>query len=126
MTKPAVITVIVTGHSVYLSFSLKGGESFLYIPNANTQDNRLKWTPGVLDPARGTSVVTQALLNCQAKSTNNSGHRSGANCGEPMAAMAFVQTNPGGKLDGAKVVTWGKFKDQTNAWTTGVMDPCRK
>ena len=33
--------------------------------------------------------------------------------------------NPTGVLDGAKVVTWGKFKSN-GAWTTGVMDPCQK
>ena len=41
---------------------------------------------------------------------NDAGHRTGANCGEPMAGLAFVQTNSGAPLDGAKVVTWGKYK----------------
>lgn len=64
-------------------------------------------------------------MACQVRSTTGAGHRSGGNCGEPMAAMSFVQTNPTGVLDGAKVVTWGKYRDPVSkAWTTGVMDPC--
>ncbi len=64
-------------------------------------------------------------MACQVRSKTGAGHRSGGNCGEPMAAMSFVQTNPTGVLDGAKVVTWGKYRDPVSkAWTTGVMDPC--
>ena len=62
-------------------------------------------------------------MACEVRSTSAAGHRTGGNCGEPMAAMAFAQTNPTATLDGAKVVTWGKHK-RNNAWTTGVMDPC--
>ena len=56
---------------------------------------------------------------------NDAGHRTGANCGEPMAGMAFVQTNPGAPLNDAKVVTWGKKTVPGQSGTvTGVMDPC--
>ena len=62
-------------------------------------------------------------MACEVRSTSAAGHRAGGNCGEPMAAMAFVQTNPIATLDGAKVVTWGRYK-QDKVWTTGVMNPC--
>lgn len=56
---------------------------------------------------------------------NAAGHRTGANCGEPMAGLTFVQTNPAATLDGAKVVTWGKSKQKgVSGWVTGVMNPC--
>ena len=64
-------------------------------------------------------------MACEVRSLNAAGHRTGANCGEPMAAMMYVQTNPTATLDGTKVVTWGKYKEEgKSGWVTGVMDPC--
>jgi hypothetical protein len=72
-------------------------------------------------------IVEQALIACQARSTNNAGHNHGGNCGEPMAALAIIRTSSAASLKGAKVVTWRRFKDRNNgnnAWVTGVMNPC--
>ena len=64
-------------------------------------------------------------MACEVRTANGAGHRTGANCGEPMAALALVQITPTAELDGARVVTWGKFKDPTTKKNTeGVMDPC--
>ena len=64
-------------------------------------------------------------MACEVRSLNAAGHRTGANCGEPMAGMTYVQTNPTATLDGVKVVTWGKYKVKgKSGWVTGVMDPC--
>ena len=126
LSQPGAMSAIVVGHSVYLSSSLTGGGSLLYIPNANPSNPRLKYVPGVLNQLNDDGILEWALMACEVRSTNSAGHRSGGNCGEPLAALSFVQTDPTGVLDGAKVVTWGRYRDRTNgnAWTTRVMDPC--
>ena len=65
-------------------------------------------------------------MQCEVSAMNAAGHQRGANCGEPMAALMFVNVYGSGVLDGAKVVTWGQYKDRNNnnAKVTGVMDPC--
>lgn len=127
--KSKTISVIVKGHSVYISSTFAGGSSFLYIPNANTDDNKQKYTPRNVNQASDAGVLEWALMQCQVASTSGAGHRTGANCGEMMAAMAFVRTSPTGVLDNSLVVTWGRYKalvDQGNpTWIFGVMDPCR-
>ena len=121
------MTVIVKGHSVYISSTLTGGSSFLYIPNANDP----KYTPGNINQAADAGVLEWALMQCQVASTSGAGHRTGANCGEMLAAMAFVRTNPTGVLDKSPVVTWGRRRapnDQgrlTGPYLFEVMDPCR-
>ena len=130
LVKSWAMSVIVKGHSVYISSTLAGGASFLYIPNANT-DNKNKYTPGNINQATDAGVLEWALMQCQVASTSGAGHRTGANCGEMLAAMALVRTNPTGVLDNSPVVTWGRYKalsDQgrpTGPWIFGVMDPCR-
>ncbi len=72
-------------------------------------------------------AVEHALIACQARSTNNAGHSHRGNYSEPIAALAIIQTSSAAPLKGAKVVTWGRFKDRNNgnnAWVTGVMNPC--
>ena len=127
LVKSWALSVIVKGHSVYISSTFAGGASFLYIPNANGP----KYTPGNINQATDAGVLEWALMQCQVGSTSGAGHRTGANCGEMLAAMAFVRTSPTGVLDTSPVVTWGRYKalnDQgrpTGPWIYGVMDPCR-
>lgn len=131
LVKSWAISVIVKGHSVYISSTLAGGASFLYIPNANTDNKNHKYIPGNINQAADAGVLEWAPMQCQVASTSGAGHRTGANCGEMMAAMAFVRTNSAGVLDNSPVVTWGRYKapsDQgrpTGPWIFGVMDPRR-
>jgi hypothetical protein len=114
MKFPNVMSAIVVGHSVYLSSTFMGGGSMLYIPNANPTNPRQKWIPGILNQANAVGAVEHALIACQARSTNNAGHSHGGNYGEPMAALAIIRTSSAASLKGAKVVTWGRFKDRNN------------
>ena len=42
-----------------------------------------------------------------------------------MAVMAYLHGNENGDLTGAKIVTWGEWKDPiTKEPMEGVMDPC--
>ena len=119
--KPSpLVSAIVKGHSVYFSSTLTGGGSIQYIPNQNCP-YKDTWTPGNQIPSDDCALVSQALQACQLRSSNNSGHRTGGNCGEVMAAMAFCTVSPSGTLVGAKVVTWGNFQNVQSVW-----DPCEK
>ena len=125
LKKPGVMSAIVMGHSVYFSSSLVGGGSLLYIPNNSNPRDR--YTPGIFTQATDAGELEWALMACEVRSTTASGHRTGGNCGEPMAALSVVTTNPTATFAGAKVVTWGSYRDLTQAskpWVTGVMDPC--
>ena len=116
--QPPLMSAIVVGRSVYFSSSLNGGGSLQYVPNENC-DYKNRWTPGNTTPDTSCPLVYQALKACQLRSSNNSGHRTGGNCGEVMAAMTFCTMNPGGDLGGAKVVSYGKGKGVEEVW-----DPC--
>lgn len=117
--KPSpLVTAIVTGHSVYFSSTLTGGGSLQYMPNQNCP-YKDQWTPGNRTPQTSCRFVYEALLACQLRSSNNSGHRSGGNCGEVMAAMNVCTVNPDVNLAGAKIVTWGLYKNVQSVW-----DPC--
>ena len=119
--KPSpLVTAIVQGHSVYFSSTLTGGGSIQYIPNQNCL-YKDTWTPGNQIPRSDCALVSQSLQACQLRSSNNSGHRTGGNCGEVMAAMAFCTVNPSGSLAGAKVVSWGNSQKVQSVW-----DPCEK
>lgn len=100
---PAVTTTLVVDNTAYISSSANGAGSFLYLPNGNTRGRRFN----ELDPAHPcTGPVQDALVRCQAKAvTLGSGHRTGASCGEPMAALAFCATNNQRDLANAKIVT---------------------
>lgn len=113
-----LVSAIVTGHSVYFSSTLIGGGSLQYIANENCQ-YKDQWTPGNPTQPTTCALVYGALLACQLRSSNNSGHRSGGNCGEVMAAMNFCTVNPNGSLEGAKVVSWGIYRGEQSVW-----DPC--
>ncbi|CAD6581407.1 MAG: hypothetical protein ASARMPRED_000604 [Alectoria sarmentosa] len=117
-----VMTAIVVGHSVYFSSSLTGGGSLQYVPNQNC-GYRDRWTPG--NPAQPSpcALVYEALLACQLRSPNNSGHRSGGNCGEVMAATSFCTVNPDGNLAGAKIVTWGLSRGVQSVWNPCMPEP---
>ena len=83
MSLPRAMSVIVQGHSLYISSSMTGGGSLLYIPNQT--EARFKFTPGMInlgDVDVG-GIIAWALGNCQASATSASGHRTGGNCGEP-------------------------------------------
>lgn len=97
---PGVTTTLVIDNTAYISSSMGGGP-FLYIPNGNTQGSRFT-NP---DPAHPCPAVQDALARCQARSVNLSGHRTGASCGEPMAALAFCATHNQQPLTNAKIVT---------------------
>lgn len=131
LEKSWAMSVVVKGHSVYISSSLAGGGSLLYKPNANTNDRNQKYIPGNINQAADAGVLEWALMQCQVSSTNGAGHRTGANCGEMIAALAFVRTDSTGLLDDSPVVTWGRYKALNNQgrptgpWIFGVMDPCR-
>lgn len=100
---PGVTTTLVVDNTAYISSSASAGGSFLYLPNGNRQG----WRFTHLNPAHPcTGPVQNALLRCQAKAVNfGTGHRTGANCGEPMAALAFCATNNQRNLVSAKILT---------------------
>ena len=117
-----LMSAIVVGHSVYFSSTLGGGGSLQYVPNENC-NYKDRWTPGNPTPKTSCALVYQALQACQIKSSNNSGHRTGGNCGEVMAAMSFCTVNPEGNLKGAKVVAWGNEKGVQSVWDTCIPIP---
>ena len=124
LIKPGVVTVLVKGRSVYISSSLAGGGSLIYEPNeAETGSSR--WKPGVFKQPSHSLTVNRALLACQAFALNGAGHRTGANCGEPMAALTFVKAAPSQDIERARIVTWGNFlRDKGGKKVAGVMNPC--
>lgn len=99
---PGVTTTLVVDNTAYISSSANGGGSFLYLPNGNKDGSRYT----ELNPAHPCEdPVKAALIRCQTRSVNPTGHRTGASCGEPMAALAFCATNNQRNLDNAKIVT---------------------
>ena len=78
---PGVISVIAQGHTLYISSSLTGGGSLIYVPN--TTNARFKFAPGIISQANDLGIIEWALMNCEVRSTNAAGHRAGGNCGEP-------------------------------------------
>ena len=103
-------------------YHFAGGGSYIYDPNPGPNDK--KYIPGVLAKPTDDDIVARALKACQVATIAEAGHRTGANCGEPMAAMAFTRTNKNKTLKGAKVVTWGSWgKNQNKQF--GVMNPCQ-
>lgn len=72
-------------------------------------------------------TVQKALVDCEAIYPNenlklNVGHKNGASCGEPMAAMAFCATHSQGTLEGAKIVT---ITDRGPKNDLEIVAPCR-
>ena len=100
---PGVTTTLVVDNTAYIS-STMGGGAYLYLPNGNTGSDQSRFTD--LDPAHPCAgAVQDALTRCQANSVNFSGHRTGASCGEPMAALAFCATHVQRDLRDAKIVS---------------------
>jgi hypothetical protein len=99
--QPAVTTTLVIDNTAYISSSMCGGP-YLYRPNGNTGANQARFTDLNPDhPCAG--PVQDALTRCQL--TNIVGHRTGASCGEPMAALAFCATHNEGDFSNAKIVS---------------------
>lgn len=107
---PLVTTTLVVDNTAYISSSMKGQADYLYITNQAGAGNN----PGAVGVSRYTNLnpahpctgpVQDALQQCQLRSVGQSGHNSGAKCGEPMAAVAFCTTNNQRDLSGAKIVT---------------------
>lgn len=97
--EPGVTTVLVVDNTAYISTSAKGGQ-FLYFREGSA--NRYKQ----LDPSRPChGTVQTALLNCQARTAEGWGHRTGASCGEIWATLSFCNKGSERDLDGARVVT---------------------
>ncbi|CZT25184.1 uncharacterized protein RCC_10913 [Ramularia collo-cygni] len=118
--QPFVTSTLVVDNTAYISSSLKGGP-FLYLLNGETDPNKSRYTD--LNPKLEITEVQRALTRCQlAKFTEegvNPGHRTGANCGEQMAALAFVTTQSQRSLKGAKIISIQGKKDNAS-----VAPPC--
>jgi hypothetical protein len=110
---PGVTTTLVVDDTAYISSSMGGGP-YLYVPNGQKTGSRFT----ELDPLRPRGAVQDALTRCQVNSINLSGHRTGASCGEPMAALAFCATHNQRSLINAKVVTI------TGKSTYKIVPPC--
>jgi hypothetical protein len=111
------MAAIIRENKVYFASSLIGG-AYIYIPQDTSKSQKMKYMPGVIDQAKvpWTLILNRALVACQIGSLPASVpvHRTGANCGKPMAALVCAR-NQGWyeTLEGAVVVTWGKTgKDQ--------------
>lgn len=102
------------------STTLKGGGSLQYVPNQNSP-YKATWIPGNQIPRSDCALVSKALQACQLLASDSSGHRTGGNCGENVAAMAFCTVDLNGSLVGAKVVTWGEVEN-----VQSVLYPCEK
>lgn len=124
--RPQAMAALAINTTVFFSSSVQGG-SFLYNPNIDAQ-NRQNYIPGNLKTQTNCQLVQEALMACQARSTNASGHRTGASCGEPMAAVMFCKDDPQfADLRNARIVTWGFSRNpMTGEQTTGVMVPCKQ
>lgn len=69
-----------------------------------------------------------ALKRCQNESYDRTtGHRTGAACGEPLAAQQWCATNKHLNLSeqNARVITWGKFNLDAPVDDMGIVDSCR-
>ncbi|KAF2166026.1 hypothetical protein M409DRAFT_23754 [Zasmidium cellare ATCC 36951] len=100
---PGVTTTLIVDNTAYISSSANSAGTFLYLPNGNREGSRFtQLNPA--HPCKGS--VEQALTRCQLRAVNSdTGHRTGASCGEPMAALAFCATNNQRSLDNAKIVS---------------------
>ena len=99
---PSVTTTLVIDDTAYISSSMGGGP-YLYRPNGNTGADQARFTD--LDPDHPCAgPVQDALTRCQLNSIAI-GHRTGASCGEPMAALAFCATHNQGDFSNAKIVS---------------------
>jgi len=114
---PGVTTTLVIDDTAYISSSMGGGP-YLYRPNGNTGADQARFTD--LDPDHPCAgPVQDALTRCQLNSIAI-GHRTGASCGEPMAALAFCATHNKGDFSNAKIVSiMGKTKT-----TYKIVAPC--
>jgi hypothetical protein len=96
-----VTTTLVIGNTAYVASSLPGG-AYLYLPNGMKEGSRYTH----FDPAHPCDgPVAGALRRCQLNTIELTGHRTGASCGEPMAALAYCSTNIQHDFSNAKIVS---------------------
>lgn len=111
------MSAMAVGNEVYLSTTLKG-PAFMYNDTIrNTVDDSV------------VEEVALALKRCQVESHDgNTGHRTGAACGEPLAAQQWCATNKDVRLKDQKavVVTWGKWSYDGPDNEVGVVNPCQR
>lgn len=113
--KPYTIAALAVGKEIYFSTTLIG-PAFMYT-------SRIRDT--VSDAVA--EEVSLALKRCQVESYDgNTGHRTGAACGEPLAAQQWCATNKQIKLSdqNGRVVTWGKYGRDEPDDDVGILDPC--
>lgn len=85
--RPMVTTVVIIDNTAYISTSMRG-ESYLY---ALRNKNEPYFT--TLQTERCPEALKKALGTCQLKAAphygQQPGHRTGGNCGEPVALLSF-------------------------------------
>lgn len=113
--KPYTIAALAVGKEIYFSTTLQG-PAFMYTDKIrNTVDDHVA------------EEISFALKRCQSQSYDGvTGHRTGAACGEPLAAQQWCSTNKQLKLSeqNARVVTWGKYNRDAPDDEVGIVDPC--
>lgn len=114
--KPYTIAALAVGKEIYFSTTLIG-PAFMYTDKVrNTVSDAVA------------KEVSVALKRCQVESHDGAtGHRTGAACGEPLAAQQWCATNKHLNLSeqNARVITWGKFNRNEPDDEVGIVDPCQ-
>lgn len=114
--KPYTMAALAVGKEIYFSTTLIG-PAFMY-----TDRIRDTVSEAVAEE------VSLALKRCQVESHDGvTGHRTGAACGEPLAAQQWCATNKDINLrdQNARVITWGKYGRNDPEDEVGIVDPCR-
>lgn len=114
--KPYTMAALAVGKEIYFSTTLIG-PAFMY-----TDKIRNTVSDAVAEQ------VSLALKRCQVQSHDGTtGHRTGAACGEPLAAQQWCATNKHLDLtkQNARVITWGKYNRDEPDDQVGIVDPCR-
>ena len=113
--KPYTIAALAVGKEIYFSTTLLG-PAFMY-----TDKIRNTVSDAVADE------VSWALKRCQVESHDGTtGHRTGAACGEPLAAQQWCATNIHINLrdQNGRVITWGKYNRNDPDDEVGIVNPC--
>ena len=114
-SQPFTISAMAVGNEIWFSSPVKG-PAFIYNTRARNTINELV-----------ASEVSLALQRCQVESHDGeTGHRTGAACGEVLCAQQWCSTYKDRDLatQNARVVSFGKFYQAADDSDVGIVDPC--
>jgi hypothetical protein len=130
---PVVTTTLVVNDMAYIATSLKGG-AFLYQmsyqePRWVNLDNKVcgDIVKNALKKCQAKAPLTDRVVKGQKKGKVRAGHRTGANCGEPLAVQSFCRAAGSPQienLDGAKIIAIQDRLNEEGKLEAIIVPPC--